>query len=97
MDLVKIQNLHNGARTSLVLLFSSLWVTHLAVMGFDLTVIAPQIPCHISLCGFLFVFGRGVSFSVGSSALLLMVAQQLVAILVPWQTEMSTGASTLPS
>jgi len=40
---VKVQNLHNGARTSLVLLFSSLWVTRLAVMGFDLTVIAPHI------------------------------------------------------
>ena len=30
-----VQNLHNSARTSLVLLFSCLWVTHLASMGFD--------------------------------------------------------------
>ena len=36
-----IQNLHNRGRTSLVLLFSSLWVTHLVGIGFDLIMIAP--------------------------------------------------------
>ena len=43
---------------SLVLLFSSLWVTHLEGMGFDLIVVAPLLPSH---CGY-FVFGLGVSF-----------------------------------
>ena len=33
------QNLHNSGKTSLVLLFSGLWVTHLAGMGFDFIVI----------------------------------------------------------
>ena len=53
-----LENLHNSARTSLVLFFSSLWVTHLEGMGFDCIVIAPFLP---SCCGFV-VFGRGVSF-----------------------------------
>lgn len=30
-----VQNLQNSGRTSLILLVSSLWVTHLASMGFD--------------------------------------------------------------
>ena len=37
-----VQNLHNTGRTSLVLLFSSLWVTHLAGMGFDFIVLHPS-------------------------------------------------------
>ena len=60
----------------MVLFFSSLWVTHLEGMGFDCIVIAPFLP---SCCGFV-VFGHGVSSLVGSSILLLMVVQQLVAI-----------------
>ena len=40
-------------------LLSSLWVTHLEGMGFDFIVIVPLLP---SCWGFLFVFGRGVSF-----------------------------------
>ena len=56
-----IQNLHNNARTSLALLFSSLWVTHLAGMGFDFIVIASLL---LSCCCF-FVFERGVSFFGG--------------------------------
>ena len=64
-------------RTSLVLLFSSLWVTFLTGMGFDFMVIMPLLP----YC-FFFVFGCGVSFLVGPSILLLMVVQQLVVILV---------------
>ena len=53
-----VQNLHNSGRTSLVLLFSSLWVTHLVGMGFDFIVPVPLLP---SRCGFFFVFGHGVS------------------------------------
>jgi len=34
-----IQILSNSGRTSLVLLFSSLWLTHLVGMGFDFTVL----------------------------------------------------------
>ena len=51
------------------------------------------LPCHYS---FLFVFGHGVSFLVGSGILLSTVVQQLVAILVLLQ-EMSKHPSTLPS
>ena len=57
-----VQNLHNSGRTSLVLLFSSLWVTHLVGMGFDFIVIVPLLP---SRCNFFFVFGWGVSFFGG--------------------------------
>ena len=65
-----IQNLYHSGRTSLVLLFSSLWVTQPVGMGFDCIVIVPLPLCQ---CGF-FVFERGVSFFlVGSSILLLMV------------------------
>ena len=51
-----------------------------------------------SCCGFLFVFGCGVSFfwGGGPSILLSMVVQQLVAIFVLSQ-EMSTCPSMLPS
>ena len=56
------QNLHNSGKTSLVLLFSGLWVTHLAGMGFDFIVIVLLLPsCH----SFFFVFGHGVSFFDG--------------------------------
>ena len=54
--------LHNSGRTSLVLLFSSLWVTYPAGMGFDFIVIAPLL---LSRCSFFFVFGCGVSFFGG--------------------------------
>ena len=53
-----VQNLHSSARTSLVLLFSNLWVTHLAGMGFDLIMIVPFLP---SCCGFFFVFACELS------------------------------------
>ena len=61
-----VQNLRSGGRTSLVVLFSSLWVAHLAGMGFEFIVIVPLLPSH---CG-VFVSGCGASFSVGSSVLL---------------------------
>ena len=44
----RVQNLHNSARTSLVLLFSSLWVTHLVGVEFDLIVIAPLLPVNFN-------------------------------------------------
>ena len=61
------QNLHNSVRTSLLLLFSSLWVTHSVGMVFDFIVIAPLLP---SCCGFLSL-DMGYLFLVGSSILLL--------------------------
>ena len=67
------------SRSSLLLLFSSLWITYLAGMGFDFTVIVPFL---LSRCSFSCVFGCGVYFLVGSRVLLLMVAQHLVEILV---------------
>ena len=79
----RAQSLHNSGRASLVILFSSLWVSHLLGKGFDFTLLP-------SSCVFSFVFGRGVSFLVGSSIFLLMVGQQLVAILVHSQEDMST-------
>ena len=42
----------------LVLLFSSLWVTHLSG-GFDFIMVVSYLPSH---CGFFFVFGHCVSF-----------------------------------
>ena len=91
-----IQNLHNSGRTSLVLLFSSLWVTHPMVTGLDFIVIMPLL---LSCFVFFFVFGCGVSFFflVCSSILLSIVVQQLVAVLVLFQGEMSACPSTLPS
>ena len=47
-------------------------------------------------CGF-FVLGYGTSFLVGSSFLLLIAVQKLVAILVLSQKKMSILPSTLPS
>ena len=57
-----IQNLCNTGKTSLALLFSSLWVTHLAGIEFDFIVIVPLLP---SCSSFFFVFGHGVSFLGG--------------------------------
>ena len=53
------QNLHSSWRTSLILSFSSLWVTHSPDIGFDFILIESFIP---SCCGFFF-FECGVSFS----------------------------------
>ena len=52
-----VQNYQNSVRTPLVLLFSSLWVTHMEDMGFDLIVIVLLL---LSPCSSFFVFGRGV-------------------------------------
>ena len=75
-------NFHNSMRTPLLLLFSSLWVAHMVGIEFDFIVIVPHLPFH---CGFSFVLGCEISFLVGSTVFLLVVVQQLVAILVPWQ------------
>ena len=52
-----VQNLHNSGKTSLVLLFSSLWITHMVGMGFDFIMIAPLLTSHWG-----FVFGIGYLF-----------------------------------
>ena len=54
------QNLYNSGRTSLVLLFSSLWIAHLVGVEFVFIVIVPLLP---SRCGFS--FGCGVCFFSG--------------------------------
>ena len=61
---------------------------------FHFIVIVSLLP---SSYGFFFIFGHGYLFLVGSSALLLMVIQQLVAILVLYQQEMSADPSIPPS
>ena len=88
---VWLRTLHSG-RTSLILLFSSLWVAHLAGMGFDFIPVVPLLLYH---CCFLLVFGC-IFFWMGSSILLWMFVQQLVVILVLLQ-EMSAHASVPPS
>ena len=81
-----VQNLHNSWGTYLVLLFSNFSVTHQVGLGCDFIMIVPLLLFH---CSFFFVFGRGVSFLVGSSVLVLMVVQQLVLILVLSPEEMN--------
>ena len=88
-----VPNLHNIGRTSLLLLFSNLWVTQLASMIFDFIMVVPLLPAH---CNFFFAFGCGLSFLVGFSVP-LMVVQQLVMLLALSQKEMSAHPSTLPS
>ena len=56
------QNLHNSGRTSLVVLFSSSWVTYLVGVGLDFILFVPLLPSH---CSFFFVFGHGVSVLIG--------------------------------
>ena len=43
-----VQNFHNSGTTSLVLLFSSLWVTQQMGMGFDFIVIEPFLSCCLA-------------------------------------------------
>ena len=64
-------------------------------MGFDFIVIAPL---PLSCCSFSLSLDMGYFFFflVGSTVLLYMVVQQLVAILVLLQEEMSIHPSTLP-
>ena len=67
----RVQNLHNSGRTSLVLLFSSLWVTHLAGMRFDFIAVVPLLPSH---CGFFFVCLRFWGWS-GQGQVASLIAQ----------------------
>ena len=88
-----VQNLHNSGRTSLVLLFSSLWVTHPGVWNLILSWLHPSY--HLTATSSLSLDIEYL-FLVSSSILLSMVVQQWVAILALSQ-EMSTCPSTLPS
>ena len=63
-------------------------------MGFDFIVIILLLPSH---SGFFLAFRCAVSFLVGSSVLLSMIVQLLVAISVLFQEEESTCPSTLLS
>ena len=57
-----VQNLHNSGTTYLVLLFSSLWVTHMAGMEFVFIVIVSLLP---PCCGLFFDFVLGLCFFSG--------------------------------
>ena len=85
-----VPNLHNSARTSLVL-FSSLWVTHPVGMKFDFVMIVPLL---LSCCRFLSL-DMGYLFLVVSSILLLMVTRQLISTLVLLQEEMNAHSFSL--
>ena len=89
-----VPNLHSSGRTFLVLLFLSLWVSHLTGMGFDFVVSVLFLP---SCCRCFLAFGLGISFLVVSIILLKLVVQQLVVILVLSQEEMSVHLSPPPS
>ena len=91
----RVQNLHNSVRTSLALLFSSLWITHLVGLGFSFY--RDHSPLILLLWLLLCLWTWGIFLLVGSRILLLMAVQQLVAILVLSQEEMSTQPSTSPS
>jgi len=56
-------------------------------MGFDFNMIALLVLSH---CSFFFVLGCGYLFLVGSNVLLLLLVQQVIAILVFWKEKMST-------
>ena len=76
----------------MVVLFSSLLVSHLAGMGFIFIVLERLLDLVVSyLC-----LDVGHPFLAGSRVLLWMVVQQLVAISLLLQ-EMSACPSTLPS
>ena len=90
----QVQKLYNNGRTSLVILFSSLWVTHLATMGFEFIVTLPSY--HLAATSSLSLDMGHLSL-VSSSVLLSMVVQQLAVILVPSQEQMRILPSTLPS
>ena len=79
-----VQNLHNSGKTSLVVLFSRLLVTQPVGIEFDFVVNLLLLP-SLSL-------DMGCLFWVHSNVLLSMIVQQLVAILVLLQEEMSAKA-----
>ena len=73
------------------LLISSLWVAHLVGMGFDFIVIAPLLPSVVASP--LSLHERYLLLLLYSSTHQSVVVQQLVAILVLWQEEMSAHPS----
>ena len=79
---VSVGSLGPGAHKVLFEPSERLW----QVWGLILNVILPLL---LSCWGFPFALGHGVSFVVGSNILLLMVVQQLVAILEFSQEKMS--------
>ena len=87
------QNFHNSGKTSLVLSFSSLW----SPTSWELDLILLWLHPSYYLTEASSCVSMGVYFFGGSSVLLSMVAQQLVAILVFSQEEMNAQPSTLPS
>ena len=84
-----VQNFYNSGRTSVVLLFSSLWVTD---TGFDFILIVPLLLSH---WGF-FVFGPKASF-FGEFQYSPFDGCSAVAMLVLWQEKMSACTSSPPS
>ena len=79
-----------------MLFFSSLWVAHLAGMGFDFIMIVPLLPSHR---GFFFVFGGVSFFLVGSSVLPWMIvwtASCSFCVLLSWgDSNMQQGLRTI--
>ena len=89
----RIPNLHNRGRTSLVFSFSSLWVSHVMGMGFDLIVIMSLLPSSLQL---LCPWTRDLFFWwVPASCWWLF--NSLVAALVFSLGEMSAGPPPPPS
>ena len=71
-----------------------IWTLWASLAGLTLNMILPLLS---SCWGFSSALGCGVSFFVGSSILLSMAVQWLVAVLEFLQEKMSTHPSTLPS
>ena len=53
----KTQNLQNSERTSLALLFSTLWVAQPAVKGFNFIMFSPLLPSFLQLLFYLWMWG----------------------------------------
>ena len=75
------------------IIFSSLWVTHPADMGFDHIMVLPFQPSTYGS----FSLDVQYLFLVGSNVLLLIAVQQLVVFLLLEQEEISARPSTLLS
>ena len=81
------------SQTSLVLIFSSLWVAHPPGMGFDFIVIAPL----LLSCSFSLVFGHEYLFFGEFQSPPADSCSAAGCILVLLHEEMSACPSTLPS
>ena len=94
----EVQNLLNSWRTSLVLLFSSLWVTHLAGMRFDFIIIVPLLPSHWLLHCLWTFFLRGVGgFTDSSVGKESPAMQQTLVRFLGWKEPLEKGMATLSS